>query len=142
MSTSTSSFLPRKYSITLVALFSVWFMTTGSFWSICRARWCDLPSAAKLAEANVVDMKAAAVRRRKSRMKSSLWPNQGIAVFGQRQNLPAADLNRRRRRNDPRSLAGGAFDGVDGVEANVEAHALRDQALDQLAVVVFGAQQV
>src|SRR6267154_1989761 len=41
-----------------------------------------------------------------------LRANQCIAVFGERQNLPDADLNRGRDRNEVRPLAGLALDGI------------------------------
>ena len=68
--------------------------------------------------------------------------NQGIAVFGQRQDLPDPDLNRRRGRDILRPLAGFALDRIHGIEADVELDALRDQALDQFAVGIIRKQQI
>src|SRR3954464_15897007 len=75
-------------------------------------------------------------------MTARLRANQRKSVFGQRQDLPDADLDRNRLGNEFGPLAGFAFDGVDGVEADVEFDALRDQALDAAAVGIFGAQQI
>src|SRR5450759_3439396 len=70
------------------------------------------------------------------------WPNQCIAVFGQRQNLPDADLNRNCGGNDARPFAGFAFDGIDRIQADIETHSLPDQTLDPLAVGVLRPQQI
>src|SRR2546430_459373 len=70
------------------------------------------------------------------------WRDQRIAVFGQMQDLRDADLYRRRDRKEFRPLAGLTLDRVDGVEANIDAHALRDKALDRLAAGVVGPEQV
>src|SRR5438445_9307910 len=99
-------------------------MTCGLFWSTWMAMRCVLRSAARPVEANAIDIKATLVqRRRKPRMTNSLRANQYIAVFGQRQNLPDADLNRGRYRNEVRPLAGLALDGINGIEADIEAYA-------------------
>jgi hypothetical protein len=59
-----------------------------------------------------------------------------MSVFGQRQNLSDADLDRGRRGNEFRSLAGLALDRIHGIEADIETHALRDQAFDPLSIEV------
>src|ERR1700738_2693707 len=119
------------------------FMTCGSFWSTWMVTRWVLPSAAGLAETNAIDSNAeVAKQRRKLRMMNSLRSNQRISVFGQRENLPDPDLNRARGGNDVRSLAGFALDGFNGIETDIEAHALRDQALDQFAVGIRRAQQI
>src|ERR1039457_3627277 len=98
---------------------------------------CGLLSAAGLAEISVSDIKATITKcRRRLGMMDSLRPNQGISVFGKRQDLPDADLNRRRRGNEFRPLAGFAFDRTHGIEADIETHALRDQTFDPLAAGV------
>src|SRR3984885_15877858 len=104
---------------------------------------CGLPSAAGLAEISAIDIKATVTRyRRKPGMMESLRPNQCISVFGQRENLPAADLNRGPRGNEFRPLAGFALDRIHGIEADIETYALRDQALDPFAVGVVRVQQI
>src|ERR1700722_1699860 len=98
---------------------------------------CGLPSAAGLAEISVIDIKATVTKcRRKLGMMDSLRPNQGISVFGERQNLSDADLDRGRRGNEFRPLAGLALDRIHGVEADIETHALRDHAFDPLSTEV------
>src|SRR5689334_8221512 len=74
--------------------------------------------------------------------ENGLWSYQSISVFGQMQYLPDADLDRGRGRNDLRAAAGLAFDGVDGIQTHVDAHPLRNQALDLLARRAFAAQHL
>src|SRR5215210_1594612 len=69
-------------------------------------------------------------------------PHQRVSVLGQKQNLRDADLHRRGRRDEFRTLTRLAFERVDGVEADVETRALRHQALDHLAIGILRAQQL
>src|SRR5581483_9986135 len=71
-----------------------------------------------------------------------LWSYQCIAVFGEKQYLPDADLHRCRSWDDLRPPAGLALDGVDGIEAHVETYALRNQAFDLLARRAVAAQDL
>src|ERR1700723_1129582 len=98
---------------------------------------CGLLSAAELAEISAIDIKATVTKcRTKLGMMESLRPNQCISVFGQGENVSDADLNRGRCRDEFRPLAGFALDRINGIETDVETHALRDQALDPFAVGV------
>src|SRR5580692_7370175 len=104
---------------------------------------CGLPSAAGLAEISAIDIKATVTKcRKKPGMMQSSGPNQCVSVFGQRQDLSDAELNRGRNPDEFRSLAGFALDRVHGIEADIETHALRDQALDPFAVGVVRVEQI
>src|ERR1700722_2429371 len=104
---------------------------------------CGLPSAAGLAEISAIDIKAPGTRyRKKPGMMESLRPNQCISVFGQRENLPDADLNRGRRGNEFRPLAGFALDRIHGIEADIEAYALRNHPLHAFAAVLAGVYSI
>ena len=65
----------------------------------------------------------------------SLRPHQCVPVLRKKQDLPDAHLHRCRRRNELQPLARLPLDRVDRIEADVEAHALRDQAFDLLAAL-------
>src|SRR3954447_7208260 len=73
-----------------------------------------------------------AVPRRLAPTKGS-GPHQCVPALAEKQDLPDPDLHRCRRGDELRPLAGLPLDRVDGVEADVEAYALRDQAFDLLA---------
>src|SRR5215831_3162755 len=103
---------------------------------------CVLPSPAQAVEAKAIDGSAIEKRRRvKPDITGSLWPDQSISVFGERQDLANAELNGGGVGNDLGPLSRLALDRVDGIQADVETHALRDQAFHQLAVRVPRAQQ-
>src|SRR5690348_6438827 len=91
-------------------------------------------------------MQAAGLRRRQDDEEigawNLLWSDQRIAVFRKRQDVPDADLNRRRGRDDGRPLACLAFDGLERIYADVESDTLRDQALDADSAGVLRPQQI
>src|SRR4051794_12632879 len=101
---------------------------------------CGLASAARLPETSGMDNNAAIARPMMRRISISSGTHQSKAVFAQRQDLCDADLHRDRERDDCRALAGFTLDAVDGVQADVELDALRDQTFDTLPVGIFGAQ--
>src|SRR4051812_18172684 len=82
-----------------------------------------------------------AVPRRLAPTKGS-GPHQCVPALAEKQDLPDPDLHRCRRGDELRPLAGLPLDRVDGVEADVEAYALRDQALDLLAALVVSEQEI
>src|SRR3954447_19788719 len=82
-----------------------------------------------------------AVPRRLAPTKGS-GPHQCVPALAEKQDLPDADLHRRGGGDEVRPLARFSLDRVDGVETDVEAYALRDQALDLLAALVVSEQEI
>src|ERR1700754_1246119 len=65
-----------------------------------------------------------------------------VAALGQFQNLLDTHLDLDGVRIDRRALTGLALNGVEGVAAHVEAHALRHETVDQRSVFVRIPQQI